>query len=311
MDFPFNVINTIQITNAAGDSITVPITGYELFLINKYGGNWESPQCDPRSDPSYTAVSVGSGATDGSFAIRLKFPFEQDPRDAFCALPNLAANKAYQVVIQYAAVNTMFAGGTAPDGDVTLTQTVTAHYWSQPQAQSGTGMPQQTAPIGNGSVSLYRRQQDTVSGGSRIMNLYNVGNMIRWGVISVRDNSTPSVRSDSDFPDVSYFRLNNDQLFYKTKNGWRSEMNERYGFGTGSMDTAGNQDTGVYVLSDFMAQHEHVTPDGPRSQYLVTLDSTLFQYEANSFGSSANSFTYLQNELKPKDAASVYNLNVV
>src|SRR5690606_28912202 len=119
LDFPWNVINTIQVTNAAGDSISVPLTGYQLYLINKYGGTREAPFNDPFNDPAYEAVTTGSGSTAGSFQIRLLFPFEIDPRDAFCSLPNLAANKAYQVIIQWASVNGMFAGGTAPDGTVT------------------------------------------------------------------------------------------------------------------------------------------------------------------------------------------------
>jgi hypothetical protein len=67
----------------------------------------------------------------------------------------------------------------------------------------------------------------------------------------------------------------------------------------------------VYVLSDFNAQHERVTPDGPRDQFLVTVDATLFQFEANVFGATAQGFTYLQNEIKPNSAAAVYSLNVV
>jgi len=311
--FPWNIINSMQITNAAGDSITVPLDGYLLYLINKYGGNWEPPNCDPYADPQFEAVTAGAGATGGSFQIRLKFPFEQDVRDAFCALPNLAANKAYQVVIQWGAVNTVFAGGTAPNGAATLTMTTVAHYWSQPQATNGAGMPQETEPRGTGSVSLYRLQADTVSAGSRVMQLYNVGNVIRWGAFILQSSAANQPRTDADFPAISYLRLNNDQLFYKMQGNWEAEMRERYGFGTSAVtkDAAGFLDTGVYVLSDFMSQHEHVTPDSPRDQYLVTLDSTLFQYEAAVFGALAQQFRFLQNEIKPKDAASLYSLNVV
>lgn len=313
LDFPWNLIASIQVTNAAGDSITVPLSGYQLYLINKYGGNWEPPNCDPYSDPAFEAVTAGAGATGGSFQIRLKLPFEQDPRDAFCALPNLAANKAYQVVIQWNAVATIFAGGTAPNGTSVLTLTMVAHYWGQPQAANGAGVPQETQPRGTGSVSLYRLQSDTVSAGNRVINLYNVGNMIRWGAFILYSSAANNPRTDADFPAVNYLRLNNDQLFYKPLQYWESEMRDRYGYGSAAVtkDAAGFLDTGVYVLSDFNVQHEHVTPDGPRDQFLVTLDSTLFQYEGANFGAAAQRFVYLQNEIKPMSAESVFSLNIV
>lgn len=313
LNFPWNLINSIQVTNAAGDSITVPLNGYLLYLINKYGGNWQPPNCDPYNDPQFEAVTTGAGATGGSLQFRLKFPFEQDPRDAFCSLPNLAANKAYQVVIEWASISTVFAGGTAPNGTAALTLTYYMHYWSQPQPANGEGVPQELAPPGVGSVSLYRLQQDTVSAGGRVLQLYNVGNVIRWGAFMLQSSAANNPRTDADFPTTSYLRLNNDQLFLKNRDNWEAEMRERYGFGSAATtkDAAGFLDTGVYVLSDFNAQHEQVTVDGPRDQYLITLDSTLFQFEASVFGATAQRWQYLQNEIKPKDAQSLFSLNVV
>lgn len=308
--FPWNVINSMSVTNAAGDSIYVPVNGYELYLINKWGNTMEAPDhADPYFNPFYDAVETGTGGTAGSFAFKLRIPFELDPRDAFCSLPNLAANKAYQVLIQWNSLSNLFA--TAPDGTVTLGLEMIMHYWSQPQAANGEGFPQETEPRGNGSVSLYRRQAGTVSPGSNIVSLYNVGNVIRWGAFLLFDDSGD--HSDSDFPDTTYLRLNNDNLFYKPRTAWEAEMTERYGYGgdsAASKDEAGALDTGVYVLSDFMAQHEHVTVDGPRDQFLITLDSTLFQFEANQFGATADRFVYLQNEIKPASAAAVYSPNV-
>lgn len=311
--FPWNLIGNIQVTNAAGDSISVPLEGYWLYLINKYDGTQQSPNSDPYNDPDFEAVTTGAGATGGSFQFRLRFPFETDPRDAFGALPNLAANKAYQVVIVWNAVSTIFAGGTAPNGTAALSFTMDMEYWSQPQPTNSEGFPQRTEPEGVGSVSLYRVQQDTVSAGGRVLQLYNVGNVIKWGAFVLQSSAANNPRTDADWPTLAYLRLNNDQLFLKRQGRWESEMRKRYGFGTAAAtkDAAGFLDTGVYVLSDFMAQHEHVTPDGPRDQNLVTIDSTLFQFEAAVFGSTAQRFVYVQNEIKPRDAASLFSLNVV
>jgi len=47
-DAPFNAISYITLTNAAGDTIIVPIDGYALYLFNKYGALSEDP---PGGDP--------------------------------------------------------------------------------------------------------------------------------------------------------------------------------------------------------------------------------------------------------------------
>ncbi len=311
--FPWNLIASIQVTNASGDSITVPLSGYELYIINKYGGTQQAPNCDPYNNPDFEAVTAGAVGGGGSVQFRLVFPFEIDERDAFCALPNMASNKSYQVIIQWNALATIFAGGTAPNGTATLALTVDQEYWGQPQPNNAEGFPQETEPQGNGSVSLFRRQADTVSAGGRVIQLYNVGNVIRWSAFMLFSSAANNPRTDADFPVLSYFRLNNDQMFLKRLGAWESEMRRRYGYGSTAVtkDAAGFLDTGVYVMSDFMVQHGFVTPDGPRDQYLVTVDATLYQWEAAVFGALAQQFVVIQNEIKPKDAASLYSLNVV
>lgn len=313
-DLPFNVINNLQVTNAAGDTIYVPIPGYQLYLINKYAGIYEAPASDPRSWPSFTALTTGAGPTAGTGSFMLKVPFEIDPRDAFCALPNLAANKAYQLLINFASISNVWAGGTAPNGTVSVTLTIVMNYWSQPNAVNGDGYPQETTPGGVGSVSLFRYQTITVTGGgSKISQLVNVGNVIRWGCFTLYDTASPNVRSDAQFPAINYFRLNNDQLFFKPTTNWLAQMHNAYGYGTagGVKDTQGQLDTGVYSLSDFIEQDGRVYVDGPRDQNLVTLESTLLQHEGNNFGASANTLFVLTNEIKPVSAAALYSLNIV
>lgn len=313
-DIPWNIINSLQVTNAAGDTIYVPINGFDLYIINKYSGIYQSPNCDPRSDPDFVAFTTGAGATVPTGAFMLRIPFETDPRDAFCALPNLAANKAYQLLVVLAALSTLYTGGTAPTGNATtLTYTIVMNYWSQPNATNGDGYPQQTAPGGVGSVSLWRKQSQPVSGGNKVTQLVNVGNVIRFISFHLYSSAGNPLRTDADWPGVSYIRLNNDQLFYKPTAFWLSEMRQAYEYGraAGTKDTVDNLDTGVYVISEFMRQHGNVVVDHPRDQYLVTLDSTLIQHEAANFGGSAGTLFILSNEIKPINAQALYSTNIV
>lgn len=313
-DLPWNCINSLQVTNAAGDTIYVPINGYQLYLINKYGGIYPPINCDPRNDPSFVATTTGAGATAGTGAFVIRIPFQIDPRDAFCSLPNLAANKAYQLLIVFASIAQIWAGGTAPNGTVTVTITIVMNYWAQPNAVNGDGIPQETAPGGAGSVSLWRMQIiPNIGGGNKVSQLYNVGNVIRLGIFTLNTTAANTPRGDADWPAVSYFRLNNDQLFYKPTWLWLSQMRQSYGYGqtAGTKDTANNLDTGVYVLSDFIEQHAEIRPDSPRDQFLVTLDSTLWQHEGANFGATAGNVFVLTNEIKPINAAALYSLNIV
>lgn len=314
LNFPWNIINSLMVTNAAGDTIYVPITGYDLYIINKWYGIYEPPFNDPRNDPAFVALTTGAGATAPTGSWLLRIPFELDPRDAFCALPNLAANKAYQLLINLSALSTIYAGGTAPNGTTTVTITLTMNYWSQPNPVNGAGQPQETAPPGVGSVSLFRKQTvGNVGGGNRVTQLINVGNVIRCGHFYLDSTAANNPRTDADFPTTNYIRLNNDQLFLKPILNWRSNMRKAFGYGpaVAANDTAGGLDTGIYVLSDFMEQHGKVTVDGPRDQYLVTVDATLLQHEGNVFGGAANTLAIITNEIKPARASALYSTNVV
>lgn len=313
-DAPWSVINSMQVTNAAGDTIYVPINGYQLYLINKYSGIYgDALTADPRNDPGFVALTTGAGATAGSGSFVIRIPFEIDPRDAFCALPNLAANKAYQVLLNLGSLAQVF--GVVPNGTVDLNIQMVVNYWSQPNPTNGAGYPQQTAPEGVGSVSLYRLQTiNLAGGGNRVDQLYNVGNVIRWAAFTLYNNGAPNIRSNADWPALTYFRLNNDQLFYKPNGNWLHEIRKAYGYGfpaNATPDTAGGTDTGVRVLSDFMQQHGKVEIDGPRDQYLTTLDSTLWQIEGANWGAASNTLFVLTNEIKPISAAALYSLNIV
>lgn len=311
-DLPFNAIASMQITNASGDTLYVSMNGYFYYLISKYSGTLQPPFNDPRNTPSFTALTTGAGATAGTGNFFLPVDFEQDPRDAFGALPNLASNKSYQVLLQLASIASIWSGGTAPNGTVTLTITIVLDYWGQPNAVNGAGIPQETAPIGVGSVSLWRVQTVTMSAGTKITQLVNVGNVIKSIGFVLYSTATPSIRTSTDWPGTSYIRLNNDQLLYKPTAFWLDEMRKATGFGVtaGTLDTANNLDTGVYWLTDFQCQHGAYEPDGPRDQWLPTLDSTLLQHEGNAFGAAASVLWILTNEIKPISAPALYTPSI-
>lgn len=310
-DGPWNAISQVSLTNSAGDSILVSFTGYQLFLINKYGLlGVDAPYCDPRNDGQYTATA-GSGATGGSFHYMLRVPLEQDPRDAFTAVPNEAANKAYNLQFQYAASATIY--GTAPTSAPTLEIIGVHHFWSAPNnTTNAAGTPQQTAPIGNGSVSMWRLQTAPLTAGDKLIQLTNVGNVIKLYIYVLRNAAGARIGANTDWPAISQFIVNNDTWFYKTYSQWQQNMAQDYGYNgaVATKDVAAGLDTGVFVLSDFINQRGRALVDGPRDQWLPTLDSTLVQLRGTSFGANAATLEIISNEIKPVSPAALYSLNV-
>ena len=317
-DAPWSFINSINLVSADGSNLVSNISGYQLFLVNKYGAfRSQGQQMDPRSD-QYFNITSGSGGTGGSFSFRLFIPVEIDQSQAFCAIPNLAANKSYQVNIQLAASSAVYS--TAPTSAGTYTITVINHYWSQPAALNAVGVPQQIAPVGVGSINLTQLQSIPVTSGDRIVQLSNVGNVIHKLIFTLRKSD--GTRTSADWGATNQLILNNDTLFYWTtpnsttnKSTWSSYITDVYGYGDAvnasapgtqsTIDSANGLDTGVYALN-FGDINGNAQTGCSRDQFLPTLDSTLLQLRSTSFGSNASTLEVLSMAVKPTTAAALY-----
>ena len=309
-DGPWNVLNYVSLTNSAGDTIITPMTGYQLFLINKYGAiGAEPPYADPRGDSLYS-VTTGAVATGGSFTFQLRIPLEIDPRDAYGAVPNLASNKAYNLQFIISGTNSVY--GVAPTAGPTVRIQGTSYFWSQPFAQTPFGTGQATAPDSDGSVSMWRLQTAPVTAGDRYVTLTNVGNVIRMWILVLRQSSGARITSNSaDWPATSQIILNNDVLLHLPLTNWQNGTAQAYGYVFGAADAARGLDTGVFPIYHFFDQRGNVKVDSARDQLLPTLDATLVQYHATTFSSNANTLEIISNEIKPVSAASLYSLNLV
>jgi len=311
-DGPWNILNYVSLTNSAGDTIITPMTGYQLFLINKYGAiGTEPPYADPRGDSLYSATT-GTGATGGSFTFQLRIPLEIDPRDAYGAVPNLASNKAYNLQFIINGTNSVYGTSAAPTAGPTVRIQGTSYFWSQPFAQTPFGTGQATAPDSDGSVSMWRLQTAPVTSGDRYVTLTNVGNVIRMWIFVLRQSSGARITSNSsDWPATSQLILNNDVLLHLPLTNWQNDIAQSYGYVFGAIEAARGLDYGVFPIFHFFDQRGNVKVDSARDQLLPTLDATLVQFHATTFSSNANTLEIISNEIKPVSAASLYSLNLV
>ena len=287
-DAPFNVLQSVELRNSSGNDLIVPVTGYQLMLINKYGAQGiDAPWSDPRGDQQFSAVAP-------SAHFFLDVPCEISPADAFGAIPALASNRSYQLAIILGSLATLVSGG--PTANVTITGT--AYYYTEPVAQTQGGVSQVTAPPFNGSLNLWTFEGLPVTPGDKYIKLNNVGNVIRELIFVARNVS--GVRSDADWPGISELYLDNSPMFYLPQNLWLSQMSRQFGFQQATAkDGIRTLDTGVYVLPFYALAEGNAMANARRSQYLPTLDASQLQLRGTQWGAGASTLEVLTNAVQP------------
>lgn len=302
-DAPWNAVSYLTLTNAAGDTIIVPIDGYALFLFNKYGALSEDPPfCDPRNPAGAYSAVTGAGGTGGSFTLPLRIPLEIDPETAFGSVPSMASNKSLQLGLQIAPTSAVYS--TAPTTPPNVNVTGIQFYWAQPKADNGRGIAQATAPDGNNSIMMWRLDTPSVNPGDKIVKFANVGNVLRMFILVYR--TAAGARTDADIPATHIFRLNNDELFYLPDGQWVDDISTQYGYDVSGKDAYKSLDTGVRPFHYWLASDGKVRCSAAREQFLPTLDTTLLQYRGTSFGAGMSTLQIYTCEIKPTSSSALY-----
>lgn len=184
-DGPWNLIAGITLTDATGQPIFQPVSGFNLYLINKYLPSglektntpraWASPQFGPE-------YAFSSSATTATAVFRLDLDLEQDYNNGYGCIPNLDSNASLQLKIDVAAYTVAFTG-TTPSA-ATLSVRVSQYYWA-PVGSTVGGVAAQTTPDGFGDYVETRYETQTVSAAAEnTVQVTNRGGMIK-GIIAV------------------------------------------------------------------------------------------------------------------------------
>jgi hypothetical protein len=301
-DGPFNVIAQIVFKNSGGQNIIAPLTGYELFVYNKYGAMGAGlsagfgPYADPRFGRQFSATTTG-------FHFFLDIPFEIDPEAALGELPALASNRTYQMEVQLNAISVAF-GGTVPTA-VAVTLDTSAIYWDQPPAATNGGTTMAAEPVGLNTLPLVAKEQDILIAGEKLTRIANVGNVIRELIFIKR--SSAGVRTDSDWTGIAELFIDNNPRLRLKKTEWEDWMQRNYGLGAASKDVVGGLDTGVYNIPfDSFLGSMAGDPGNTRAQLLPTLDATLLQLKGYTWGTAGDALTTLVQSVTSPAAGYIY-----
>lgn len=166
-DGPWNLISGISLSDATGQPVFQPVSGYNLYLINKFipNGIFNDPNvlrsyANPHQGPEF---AYSATATTFTATFRLDLDFEQDSRTGYGSIPNLDANAALQLKIDVAPITAAFSGTGITVANVSVT--VDQWYWAVIGATVG-GAPVQTTPPGYGDYSETRYETNAVNAGS-------------------------------------------------------------------------------------------------------------------------------------------------
>jgi hypothetical protein len=308
-DAPFSVISQIKLDDPAGQSIIAPITGFQLFTLNKYLPDTDC-DFDPCRDPNYSVIT-GSGATGGGFSFRLVVPIEYRRRDALGALNNSAANQRYLLTITtLAAYSSLYT--TAPTAVPTgIAINVYQQYWTSPPASittSAGSSPVQATPSGLGTVAFvrYERHNEVSGGGQPQIQLNNVGDVVQTIIWTLRDSS--NVRDQADWPTEFDWWVNDFQVHALSSNDWQRWSARFYGlYGAATAKpTAGSLDNGVYPMFQFGSLFDQASNFGPANQLLPTDATTKLQVRGSTWGSGASYLEVLTRMIRPVSGAALY-----
>lgn len=296
-DGPWNLLQSIEFRTASGNDIIVPVTGYMLYLMNKYA---HPTIMSPYSDPKMNLQYKTNAGTSAHFFIDL--PLELDSETGLGSIPALASNRSYQLVMiaaPYSAVD------GATDGKLTIN--ATANYWSEPPAQSASGLAQATAPDGLGTINQWQLETPPITPGDKYIKLNNVGNILRAIIFVLRDATGKRIGAVTDWPAVSEIYLDNEPMFYLTYAEWQREMAVKFGLAA-TLEAKNGPDTGVFVLPfDALAGSLSGDPANSRSQYLATLDASQLQIRGTSFGANVSTLEVLTNSVIPTKSSDIYS----
>jgi hypothetical protein len=184
-DGPFNLIANVSLSDATGQPIFQPISGYNLYLVNKYfssgGVDTNIPRAygNPHIGPEFAYAST---ATVGSAVFRLDLDLEIDANSGYGCIPNLDSNAALQLKIDVNASTVAFSGTTTSAATVSVI--ADQHYWAPVGSMLG-GQPVVTNPVGFGDYveTRYETQVATASAENTVA-VSNRGGLIQ-GIICV------------------------------------------------------------------------------------------------------------------------------
>jgi len=306
-DAPWNLIANVSLSDAQGSPIIQPISGFNLYLVNKYfpQGMWSPTNGDighlnPHVGPHY---AFSATATSGTATFTLDLDLEIDDATGYGCVPNLDSNAALQLKIDASAYTVAFTGTTVSVSNLSVR--VSQYYWA-PVGSTVGGRANETAPMGSGAYMETRYENGAAVASSENTLTVNAKGGMTQGVIFVSRSAgvRTAFTAASNVGVVLDNTAVNEGIPLEEHN-----RNVRAAYGLFGADvttsyaplTAGivsGLDTGVLVVP-------FNTTSRYRDGYLPTKAGSLMQYKMTP-GASATQMEVVTRLIQASDSAAFY-----
>lgn len=291
-DNPFTAITNITLLDTNGAPIFGPLTGYNTFLSNLYGGYVYKQ--DPRELPTFVAFEAGK---NGAFRYQLRIPIEISHHDATGCIGNQNAAAPYRMRITLASEEEIYKKGPTYKASNPLTVTPILEAWSLPNAVDALGRPQAQLPPNYGTVQYWSER--TVSGivkGNNTVQVLRVGNLIRNLIFIGRKLSASGERNFEVLPEFPIINWDARQLVNETELYRRNLSYEPLEIQTGV--TAGVAPAGVFAYT-FGKTNQSRSGDDKPWLWLPTVEAT--RLELTGSWKEAGVVQVLVNDIAPAE----------
>jgi len=292
-DGPYNVIDSLVFTDVNNSEIVGPIGGWDLYVINKWGGYCF--QDDPEANTDLftsTSNATASSTASGSFSFMLRIPVELVPRDALGSLPNKSSSTPFKVKTTVAAIATVYNAAATVGGSCRF-RMMPDSYW-EPTPVDGQGNAIAKLPPGVMTTQYWNKTDYTVNAGSFSILLTNsTGFPVRNLGFVLRDSTLARSVGETDFPDPFKLQLQSNIILDRLKKYWKRRITEDWGYNAAG-DAANQKDNGLY-FHPFNRDFAHKPGWENRRSYLRTTDGMRLQAKGTITGTGSHTLTCYTN----------------
>jgi hypothetical protein len=272
-----------------GNEVVLSLAGYEVLVMNKFGGYFEVG--DPRADLSFSQTA-GAGGTGGSEHLLFYIPFEVVARDGLGTVQN-ESKPGWKLEVWLDSSAQTYTTPPTTLGTMRLRGFVDSY--TEPAAAAPNGRPFAQTPPLPGSLQYWKSENQALPAGNAKYDLTNgVGFPIRNIIYYGRDTSNSTrATADTNWPDPITLLFGNINVFTRTKNLWISKMSRAYGMAAvgatvPAVDTAQGRENGVFPV--WFTQDMGALPGSElRFRYLDTQVNSLIRLQG-IFGAATNLF---------------------
>lgn len=265
---PFNVLSRIRFLDSGSREIHGTLTGYDLYLINKYGGYMN--RGDVKAFTGYSATS-GTTTTAGSFEFGLMIPLEIVRRTGLGSQLNKSGGAQMQLEWAVAGTGTVFS--TAPATSTTVRVRAMLTSWLDPEDKDALGNPVMTQPPLLHTTQYWSKQ--TYDDVTTRRQLEGVDGLVRMFIFVAYRSASTRANGEADWPDPFSFRYEEAYLIQsRIRFLYRQWIAQIWGYPAAN-EAAEGRDNGVYPTWEFMEDFAGIGNELSREYLPVSSASNL------------------------------------